>query len=79
MFKLDKEKYLKIARSEGIPAAITRLHRDTERWEWDSFEGEGGYKPNQFEALQEVRAFSRELYEMAAIQEPRMGGGGSAS
>jgi hypothetical protein len=66
MFKLDREKYIQIARTEGAQAALTRLHRDTERWEWDTFEGEQGWKPEQFEALREVRAFSRELWELAA-------------
>lgn len=65
MLKLDREKYLQIARTEGVNAALTRLARDTERMEWDSFEGEGGWKPDQFEALREVREFSRELWQLA--------------
>ncbi|MGK5085003.1 hypothetical protein WDW37_17070 [Bdellovibrionota bacterium FG-1] len=65
MFKFDKEKYLQLARTEGAHIALTRLARDTERWEWDTFEGEGGWKPNQFEVLGEVRAFSREIWEAA--------------
>ena len=64
MFNIDREKYLQIARNEGVNAALTRLARDTERWEWDTFEGEGGWKPNQFEAMRKVREFSRELWEL---------------
>ena len=64
-FSLNKEKYLQIAKTESVQAALTALHRDTEHWEWDTFEGEEGYKPDQFEALKDVRAFSRELWEMA--------------
>jgi hypothetical protein len=67
MFKLDKEKYLQIARAESVQTALTALARDTERWEWDSFEGDGGWKPQQFEALKEVREFSRELWDMATL------------
>ena len=64
MFKLDKEKYYLIARTEGLDQALTRLHRDTERWEFDTFEGEKGYQPQSWEALREVRIFSRELWEI---------------
>lgn len=64
MFNIDREKYLQIARTEGVNAALTRLARDTERWEWDTFEGEGGWKPTQFEAMRKVREFSRELWEI---------------
>ncbi len=64
-FTIDKEKYRQIAQTDGPQAAITALHRDTEHWEWDTFEGEGGWKPSQFEALNSVRAFSRELWELA--------------
>jgi hypothetical protein len=64
MFKLDKEKYIQIIRTEGLNAALTRLHRDSEHWEWDTFEGEGGWKPQQWEAMREVRNFSRELWEI---------------
>ncbi len=63
MLKLDKEKYYQILRSEGLNAALTRLYRDTERWEWDTFEGEKGYQPQQWDQLREVREFARELWE----------------
>ena len=66
-FNIDKEKYRQIARDQGIPAALTALHRDTEHWEWDTFEGNEGYKPTQFEALKSVREFSRELWEIATV------------
>lgn len=65
MLKIDKEKYLQIARTEGANVALTRLYRDTERWEWDTFEGEKGYQPLQWEALRDVRAFARELWDTA--------------
>lgn len=68
MIKLDKEKYLQIARTQGANAAITALHRDTERLEYQTFEGEAGYQPEMFRDLNGIRAFSRELWELA-IQE----------
>ena len=63
MLKIDKEKYHQIVRSEGLNAALTRLYRDTEHWEWDTFEGEKGYQPQQWEVLRDVRAFARELWD----------------
>ena len=72
MLKLDKDKYQQIARTEGLNSALTRLYRDTETWEWDTFEGENGYKPEQWEVLREVRAFARELWDMGlAASAPR--------
>lgn len=68
MLKLDREKYFQIARTEGLNAALTRLYRDTERWEWDTFEGEEGYKPQQWEVLRDVRAFARELWDTSLIK-----------
>jgi hypothetical protein len=75
-FTLDKEKYLQIARTEGANAALTRLYRDTERWEWDTFEGEAGYKPGQWDALREVRVFARELWDLA-VKPPQTGSASS--
>lgn len=72
MFKLDRDKYHQIARSEGLNAALTRLYRDNERWEWDTFEGEKGYQPQQWEALREVRALARELWD-TALATPKSG------
>lgn len=63
MFKLDKEKYLTLLRTQGVNAAITQLHRDTERWEYNTFEGEKGWSPDDWEALKEVRVFSRQLWD----------------
>jgi hypothetical protein len=64
-FQFDKEKYLRILRSEGITAALTTLHKDTTGWEYQSFEGEKGYQPEMWKSLDTVREFSRELWEIA--------------
>lgn len=63
--KMDKEKYLQIARTQGAEKAITELHRDMERWEFETFEGPEGYQPGMWKDLEEVRKFSRELWEIA--------------
>jgi len=63
-FELDKEKYFAILRKDGLSAAITALHKDMERLEFDCFEGQEGYKPEAFEKLSEWREFSRELWKI---------------
>jgi hypothetical protein len=67
---LNKQKYLELLRSEGLSAAITQLHLDTNNWEIDSFEGPDGYKPKQYDALAQVREFSRELWDLAMTENP---------
>lgn len=67
----DRDKYLRMAQSEGFDAALTQLHKDTIVWELDSFEGPQGWNPEQWRILQDdVRSFSRELWEMALRKVP---------
>lgn len=74
MFMLDRDKYLKILKIEGLAAAITALHRDTERVEFEAFEGRQGYRPEVIQYLESVREFSRELwrtsYDPNALEKP---------
>lgn len=63
MFTLDKEKYLKILKTDGLSAALTTLHRDSWEWEHETFEGQAGWQPDMYEKLEEVRKFSRELWD----------------
>jgi hypothetical protein len=65
---LDREKYLKIARAEGVNAALTALHRDTETWEFETFEGKQGYSEEGWKRLEEVRDFSREIWQLGLEQ-----------
>jgi len=66
----DKEKYTRIAKSEGVSAALTQLHKDTIQWEHQAFEGEGGFAPKMWEALHEVRNFARELWALDLKSSP---------
>lgn len=68
-FTLDKEKYIAIARSEGVQAALTALHQDSNLWEIETFEGEKGYQPQMFQDMIEVRNFSRELWDLSLKQQ----------
>ena len=63
MFQIDKQKYVQIMNSEGLNAALTALHRDSEQWEYQTFEGDDGWKPEDWEKMREVRKFSRELWD----------------
>jgi hypothetical protein len=59
----NREKYLAILQAEGISSALTALHRDIERIEFESFEGEQGWRPELFDELKQIRAFSREIWD----------------
>ena len=63
-FKFNREFYLQIAQSEGISTALTRLQTDAMKWEYQTFEGPGGFQPKSWDALAEVREFARELWNM---------------
>lgn len=65
MLNFDKEKYLQIAITQGPHVALTELHREQNLWEIDMFEGPKGYQPERVSELEEVRKFSRELWEIA--------------
>lgn len=67
---LDRAKYLEILKTEGLPAALTALHRDGEVLEFETFEGDGGYKPDHYAFLEEVRTFSRELWRVSLGEIP---------
>ncbi len=61
--QFDREKYLMILKAEGLPAALTALHKDIERIEFETFEGREGWQPEIFEQLKQIRDFSRELWD----------------
>jgi hypothetical protein len=65
MIQLDREKYIRILRSEGVNAALTALHADTDFMELETFEGEKGFQPEMWNDLEKVRNFSRELWQVA--------------
>lgn len=69
--KLDRAKYLDILKAEGLSAALTALHRDTERMEFETFEGRDGYDAKMYEYLEEVRTFSRELWRVSLGEQPQ--------
>lgn len=68
--KLDRPKYIEILKSEGLSAALTTLHRDCERMEFETFEGRDGYRADLYTYLEEVRSFSRELWRVSLGETP---------
>ena len=65
MINFDKEKYIRILKTDGLSAAITALHLDQERFEFETFEGSKGYQPEMWKDMEKVREFSRELWNLA--------------
>lgn len=63
--KFNKDKYVRLLKSSGIDVTLTILHQDLRNWEYEAFEGEKGYQPEMIEELNEVREFSRELWQIA--------------
>lgn len=62
---VDREKYLQIFKAQGLSAALTALHIDQERAEFETFEGEAGWQPEMFKGLlEEYHTFSRELWDL---------------
>lgn len=61
---LDKQKYIEILNSKGLPDALTQLHHDMWQVENECFEGTRGYRPELYEALKAYRLFSTELWAL---------------
>jgi hypothetical protein len=59
-----KEKYLEIARVDGPEHAVNQLHQDLWVLEQDCFDSPEGYRPEQWKHLNELRLFSRELWDL---------------
>jgi hypothetical protein len=69
----DKQKYLDVAKSQGVHAAITLLHKDMERVEYQSFEGEMKDEGRLHRLHDQMRGFSRELWGLALDKGDRVG------
>lgn len=59
----SKDTYLEIARTEGLQAAVNRLHHDLWKLEQDCFDTPEGYRADLWKKLNELRIFSRELWD----------------
>lgn len=64
MASLNRQKYLDIVQAQGISAALTTLHRDMAIVEYQAFEGNRKAEPEMLAQLNEMRDFSREIWEI---------------
>jgi hypothetical protein len=59
-----KQKYLDLAKSEGLQNAVNQLHHDLWTLEQECFDTPEGYRSEVWKKLNELRLFSRELWDM---------------
>jgi hypothetical protein len=59
-----KEKYLEIARNQGPERAVNELHQDLWALEQECFDTPEGYRSEVWKQLNELRLFSRELWDL---------------
>lgn len=62
--ELTKDKYLEIAKHEGIQNAVNQLHHDLWSLEQECFDTPNGYQADVWKHLNELRLFSRELWDL---------------
>ena len=58
-----KEKYLEMAKTQGYQAAVNQLHQDLWEMEKECFDTPEGYRADLWKTLNEMRIFSRELWD----------------
>ncbi len=59
-----KEKYLEIARTQGPERAVNELHQDLWSLEQECFDTPEGYRSEVWKQLNELRLFSREIWDL---------------
>ena len=64
MSQFNRQKYLDIVQTQGIPAALTALHRDMAVVEYQAFEGNRKNEPEMISQLNAMRDFSREIWDL---------------
>lgn len=60
----DHEHYLTIAKNKSYREAIHQLHQDLWKLEQKCFDGDDGYQPELWKKLNEMRLFSRDLWDL---------------
>ena len=62
--EFNRQKYLDIAKKTGFQSAVNQLHQDLWDIEKECFDTPVGYRPDVWKTLNEMRIFSRELWDM---------------
>ncbi len=60
----NKEKYIALAQSQGLQSAVNLLHHELWELEKECFDTPNGYQPDLWKRLNEMRIFSRELWDL---------------
>lgn len=63
MEPFKKEYYLELVKTLGHREAVNQLHQDLWQLEKTCFDGTQGYQPEAWTKLNEMRLFSRELWD----------------
>jgi len=61
---LQKEKYLEMAKNQGLQTAVNQLHHDLWVVEKEVFDTPEGFQADLWKHLNEMRLFSRELWDL---------------
>jgi hypothetical protein len=59
----SKESYREMARTQGLEAAVNQLHHDLWSLEKECFDSPEGYRAELWKKLNDLRIFSRELWD----------------
>lgn len=65
----DKERYYQHAKNHGLQDAVNKLHHDLWEVEQECFDTPNGYQPDMWRTLNEMRLFSRELWDLKLSQQ----------
>jgi hypothetical protein len=60
----DKNHYLELAKTQNFQIAVNQLHQDLWQIEQECFDTPAGYQPEVWKKLNEMRIFSRELWDL---------------
>lgn len=60
----NRDRYFEIAKSAGLTEAVNRLHHDLWELEKECFDTPNGYEPELWKTLNQMRLFSRELWDL---------------
>jgi hypothetical protein len=66
-FKRDR--YFDLAKAQGLQNAVQQLHHDLWELEQECFDTPNGYQPEMWKTLNEMRIFSRELWDLKLSQQ----------
>jgi hypothetical protein len=60
----NKDRYFEMAKVQGLTEAVNRLHHDLWEVERECFDTPDGYQPDLWKTLNQMRLFSRELWDL---------------